>query len=760
MGTPPRRLAILLFCLAAGAGAEDEPDPDALIASAVPARREEGAALLAKQGDTTAAKKLIRLLDDADWGVRMAAIRGLGPIRFGPGRDALVEQATKGETRGMRVLAATMLQEHDAKDSAARLARVVTRYKKEARLPFLEALGIIGTDEGVTAPEKQMRAPEPEHRAAAAAALAVLRAGTDGLIHGLKDRESEVAIRSAVGLAGIDSDAARDALLDYLAGSRDTPESYVLRRAGLRGAEANRDALAAAIAARLPKARKPEVLLEIAWHGRLAGCAEVARAQLGARDPLARAFAFEVAALGTTPLAWDDVRKALDGKDLRVRYAAATAYVASAGREPDDALRHLLDHKNGDVAMVGVRAAAEQRRAALLPDLVRVARGETAAKRDWQLRTAACVAAGRVGFRAAYEPLVELTGARDWWLRAAAFEGLYHTYEKGTIPLLIAAFDDRHPVVRMTVRRNLRYMTRKHYVKKDLYQSWWEKMGPTLTLAPPDEEVAAAKKHGYATPQNIQDILRGTDIVAVLGRWDKVQLILEDLKVEHQAVRAQQIKDYGLSPKQIVLINCEGSVDSTVTQYLQWFVVAGGYMATTDWSLVNALDKTFPSVVKGYVKQSTGNDVVVVEAASPGHPTLEGVFRDNVELMWWLEIQAFPIAIEDPIRSTVLVDSLQMLLRYGSSAMMIEFPAGLGKVMHSTSHFYLQKEGFAHASDVAARKIFAADHLGLSVEEIRDLEGKGAFANVNNTTPISRSYSMFHLLVNFIDEKRRIDLSR
>ena len=29
--------------------------------------------------------------------------------------------------------------------------------------------------------------------------------------------------------------------------------------------------------------------------------------------------------------------------------------------------------------------------------------------------------------------------------------------------------------------------------------------------------------------------------------------------------------------------------------------------------------------------------------------------------------------------------------------------------------------------------------------------------NVNNTTPISRSYSMFDLLVNFIDEKRRID---
>ena len=30
----------------------------------------------------------------------------------------------------------------------------------------------------------------------------------------------------------------------------------------------------------------------------------------------------------------------------------------------------------------------------------------------------------------------------------------------------------------------------------------------------------------------------------------------------------------------------------------------------------------------------------------------------------------------------------------------------------------------------------------------------------NNTTPISRNYSMFDLLVNFIDEKRRIDQAK
>ena len=128
-----------------------------------------------------------------------------------------------------------------------------------------------------------------------------------------------------------------------------------------------------------------------------------------------------------------------------------------------------------------------------------------------------------------------------------------------------------------------------------------------------------------------------------------------------------------------------------------------------------------------------------------------------MKLKWWLEIQAFPIAIDDPVRAHVLVDSLEMLDRYGSSVMMAEFSAGLGKVMHSTSHFYLQKEGFSNQGSAEERRIFAADHLGISIEDIRKLDAKNAFDNVNDTKAISKSYSMFHMLVNFIEEKRAID---
>ncbi len=749
------RIAFLLAALAAGAPA-GPPAADDLVSSTLPAKREEGAALLGQQGDTAAAKKLIAMLDDPDWGVQMAAIRALAPIQFETGRDAIREKALEGKIRGIRTLAARCLKEHDAERAATRIANNLTRFKKEARLPAIETLGILGTPEAIEGLADQMRAPEPEHRVAAARALGRLHGGEKALVRGLKDKETMVVILAAVALAGVDSDNARAEVLDHVA-KLDPVEGYLFRRVGRRGGEANREAFAKALDERIAKSKQPCALLEVALA---AGAgAKSARANFGHGDPLTRTFAYKVAALGPERVTPSDAAKGLGDKDRRVRLAAAEAVLA--GTPSMETLGALLAHAEPDVAMVAVRRAVEMRAKDVLPGIAALAKGEApAGKKEWPVRAAACVALGRVGWEKELDTLAALAKAREWQVRAAAFEGLYHAYDKRAIPILIAAFPDKHPVARMTARKNLRNLTRQVFAQKQMYEGWWEKAKDRLELEHPTKRLEELDKYGYDTRKYLQEILRGTDIIAILGRWDKVQLILEDLEVQHQAVRAQEIKDFGLSPKQIVLVNCEGSIDSEVTEYLQWMVVCGGYMATTDWSLVNATTKTFPGVVKGYVKQSTGNDVVVVEPGAPDHPTLKGVFQEDVDLMWWLEIQAFPIAIDDPGRCTVLVDSLEMLTRYGSSAMMVEWTEGLGKVMHSTSHFYLQKEGFAKASNVEERKVFASDHLGLTPQEIRDLDAKGVFSDINNTTPISRTYSMFHLLVNFINEKQRRDLQR
>jgi len=232
--------------------------------------------------------------------------------------------------------------------------------------------------------------------------------------------------------------------------------------------------------------------------------------------------------------------------------------------------------------------------------------------------------------------------------------------------------------------------------------------------------------------------------------------VLDHLNIRHTLLRAQQIKDAGVNPNQIILINCEGNVDKRVRERLRWFVNVGGYLMTTDWALTKAVRVCFPGYLQQYARSSTGNDVVVVEEAAPGSVLTRGVFNDVPALKWWLEVQAFPITVNYPERCQVLVDSAEMRQRYGSSPMGAVFRWGLGKVQHSVSHFYLQEEGLSSVAQPRERMIFSRDHLGLSLAQIRKLQKRGAFeGSVTEAAmrEIAPDYSMFRLIVNFVAEK-------
>jgi HEAT repeat protein len=750
-------LALAALLGAAPARAEDPARVEELLASVRPDERERGIAALGAKPSIETAKRLLSFLADPDWGVRLAAIRAIGPVDFKPARDLLMKQAVEGEIRAIRRLAAEMLREHDAAEYARRLGKLALQFQKEERVAPIQALGTIGGEESVRALERLATATDPLHRAEAVRALGGLRAGEKALLRALGDREPLVRLRAADALARIDSDAARDALLAFAEGASD---GYVLRRIGRYGAAANEAAFVAALTARLERTKRPAALLEVAAASGAKGCAPAAKAHLRAVDPIARAFAARVVRQGGRAEDAADVVPLLDDKDERVRRAAARCVAALADPARGDAYEALLAHPQPEAAMAGVRAAWTARHKGSVRRLLDLVEGGGAAKSSWQVRVAAAVAAGWVGGLEAFDALRRLAESSDWKLRAAALEGLFRIYDKASIPVLIQYFDDRHPVSRLAARKNLQFMTQKKYATRDQFVAFWEREKDRFDLVHPEEGIRRLRESGYSVRRDMIEVLRKTDFVCILGRWDKVEKVLDDLQIPKAAIRAQEVKDYGLNPKQVILVNCEGSVDTETAEIVQWCVVAGGYMATTDWALVNALRRTFPGIVEKYGKRSTSNDVVVIEEGAPGHPVLREVFRPDVELKWWLEIIAFPLELVDPVHPDVLVDSLEMLLRYERSAMMVEFEAGLGKVLHSTSHFYLQTEGFAKETSPARRRIFAADHLGIPVEEIRKLDRVKFWENLHDTTPISKNYSMFHLLVNFIEEKQRVDLGR
>ncbi len=726
-----------------------------------PAVRERGLRDVKRRGLELDASLVVRLLRDRDWGVQLEAIRTFETNEHPKVRETFVDLAMNGPLLRTRRTAAQALAATDRDGAAKALLKELSRLGVKGGLRAVEALGLVGSPLAEKRLSVLALSSDADVCRASARALGRIRLGTTALIRALSHSKEGVVFEAAVALANIDSDEGRAALIQWAARN---DEPWVLRRIGQRTAEVNGPVMGRALSRALLKSRRPAGLLRVAWEGRMAEVALAAREHLGSNDPMARGYAFLVGALIPQPFTDKQLRRGLDATDTRVRQAAARAQVACGlrGKRLAEALPPLLTHDSSDVAMVGVRAVFEHGVQQALPALLDLARGRGAGKGEWEIRCAAAVAAGTVGGIDALPVLSKLTGSTDWHLRGAALEGLARTMHPQAIPFLIKAHNDNHPVPQRVARRNLWWMSGGRVLKtRKAWTKWWQEEGEEFVPTPPRfEEPRAVVDDGYdrRLPRDyVRRLLLGTDISVLLGRWDRVQLVLQSLDVVFDMQRGQQLRDRGVTPKETVCINCEGGFDKATNEMLRWMVVCGGWLATSDWALVNTVKKTFPDVVTGFVKRSTGNDLVHVEPAVPNHPLLTDVFRPHVDYTWWLEVQAFPITVADPFRATVLMDSLEMRLKYGQDTMMALFPAGLGQVLHTTSHFYLQQEGMAQAGSRAEREAFAIDHLGISIANVRALRSVAGISDARNTTALARDYSMFRLLINFLAAKKATD---
>ena len=102
------------------------------------------------------------------------------------------------------------------------------------------------------------------------------------------------------------------------------------------------------------------------------------------------------------------------------------------------------------------------------------------------------------------------------------------------------------------------------------------------------------------------------------------------------------------------------------------------------------------------------------------------------------------------------VRGMSLLLKPGGVVTM-EFPHLL-RLIDENQFDTIYQEHFSYFSFAVARKVFAADHLGLSLDAIRDLDKEGAFAGALNEETLKKiapDYSMFRLIVNVVAEKSR-----
>lgn len=762
------------------ARSEEPAGAEALLASGDPVKRIEGLDALEKRGKSDAAEKLaLKALADPDWGVAIRAAKALATLGGPASVEPLAKVAMEGEIAWLRRAAIDAAKTVGADAAMGKALYALTTAKDGAvKVRALEAAAKWANPSHLKRLRPLTKEKDALVEAAAVAALGSLAADPTVREDVLEVLAKALAARNDKGrflayaaaldvLGALDLPLARELLATEVA-VMDGDDDYTGSRVARLLSAAPPPEREAALAAAWPKAKDPLALRRIA---RLAGRIRAPNARalleplLAHKDERVRSeAAAALGALGTAD-AVPALALALEDKSVFVRLEAwrslgrveePAAYLGRVERLRADAVE--------DVRVEYVAALFDRGAPEAIPVLASLFEDPS-----WRVASAALAAAGALGIDDDLPRFTAFLDHRDWRVRAAAFEALGRLRAVGAFPRLIAGLADKDPVVRGVCHANLQILA-SHRLSADAkaWTRWFEQNGRGLVLvkrsrkkaAPVEGEKGAEGRYaheGYQRKKGVE-VLQKARILVVTGAWDHVERVLDHLRIPATTLRAQELKKAGLNPNQVVLVNCEGNVDGDSAERLAWFVNVGGYLMSTDWAVTKTIRDCFPGRVAQFPGSSTGNDVVVVEETWPGHGYTRGVFEDAPALQWWLEVQAFPLVVTWPERVEVIVDSRAMKQRYGASPLAVSFRYGLGKVVHSVSHFYLQEEAFAKVTKPRDRMVFSADNLGLSIDDIRRLAADGKFdGGIDEATmkEIAPDYSMFRMIVNFVGEKSR-----
>jgi hypothetical protein len=189
-------------------------------------------------------------------------------------------------------------------------------------------------------------------------------------------------------------------------------------------------------------------------------------------------------------------------------------------------------------------------------------------------------------------------------------------------------------------------------------------------------------------------------------------------------VTPMQLARTPLNAKQLLIINCSGSLGPKGLEKVRKFVNAGGFLYTTDWALTNVVEKAFPGFI-AFNGRETADDVVEVQVKeSSGSNLLKHLHLANANPKWWLEGSSYPIRVLAPDKVEVLVESREMKKKYGAAPVAVMFRYGDGKVLHIASHFYLQRN--------QVRSVAEAKKGGAYLKEDAKLSKKAAEALAND----------------------------
>lgn len=248
--------------------------------------------------------------------------------------------------------------------------------------------------------------------------------------------------------------------------------------------------------------------------------------------------------------------------------------------------------------------------------------------------------------------------------------------------------------------------------------------------------------------------VESADIVVVAGQYDKVEDVLQSLGIKHTVVQPQQVGALKLNARQLLIVDCPGNMDAAGIERVRKFVNAGGYLYTTDWALLQVVQKAFPGFVE-FNGKPTGNDVVEVQVKQGDDNLLKHLTLSKENPKWWLEASSYPIRVLNKEKVDVLITSSEMKTRYGEAPIAVHFRYGDGQVLHIASHFYLQQNQTRTVADAKTSSAYLKEDTALSPTTKKALEGKAEFSDDVAAGDLGSAYAAQQMTSNIVVERKK-----
>jgi hypothetical protein len=227
--------------------------------------------------------------------------------------------------------------------------------------------------------------------------------------------------------------------------------------------------------------------------------------------------------------------------------------------------------------------------------------------------------------------------------------------------------------------------------------------------------------------------LRQAEVVVVRGSADHMEHVMQKAQVKYVVVDPEDLPQLPLHGQQVLMVNCTGEMSAAARERVRRFVMAGGFLYTTDHAVHYLVERAFPGYVKWNGKTST-EEIFTMEVGQTDRGLLKKIGSGG-HPRWQLAGGGYLFDVVDKQRVDVLMSSRAVAQRYGSGVLGVRFRVGDGQVIHVTGHFFTQP---GQAPEVAsAGRAFEQLSSNVAAEKQADNSRLGGLYNVAPKRPVA-----------------------